>query len=202
MKRLFLSLTAFLLLSAAANAQQQWSIEVGTGIQPLHMGFPGVSPTDEEERALAELGQSPDTRDEICPSVIVSGIWRYNPHCELVLTGNITWRHYMVIQYEQFGIDPKGKPRYNLMKEEELGWRDGFPVGSGTVQWRYLWNPQHKVKLYSGCGLGLSAGTYFIPTPSLTPLGVRFGGRHLYGFVEANLGPFATFADGGVGWTF
>ena len=201
MKRFAFVLTALLLMAVSANAQKQWRLEVGTGLQPLHMGFPGVSPTNEAERELALKGQYAQRNGWFCPSVTASGVMNYTEHWELVLTGQIAWRNYNLIQYEEFGIDPYGRPRYNLQKKKDLGRQAGFPVASGTLQWRYLWNPWSDAQVYSGFGLGISAGTNFIPTPSITPLGFRATGEHLYLYFELPLGPYATFVAGGLGWT-
>ena len=201
MKRILFAITILLFTALSASAQKQWRIEAGSGIQPLHMGFPGVAPSDSKKYELAEMGQEAVVSD-YCPSAILSGVMRYSEHWELVLTGQLAWRNYNLVQYEQFGIDPYGKPRYNLGKKEDLGQRSGFPVASGTVQWRCLWNPHRKIMFYTGRGVGISAGTYFYPAPSITPVGMRVCGNHFYAFLETPIGPYATFAAGGLGWTF
>ena len=201
MKRILLAIAILLFTAFSASAQKQWRVEAGSGIQPLHMGFRGVVPSTSKEYELAEMGQEAVVSDD-GPSAIVSGVMRYSERWEIVLTGQVAWRNYNLVQYEQFGIDPNGKPRYNLGKKEDLGQRSGFPVASGTVQWRYLWNPQGTVMFYTGLGFGISAGTYYCPVPSITPMGMRVCGKHLYAFLETPIGPYATFAAGGLGWTF
>ena len=197
-----LAIIAVLLFVTANAFAQDWRLETGYGIQPLHMGFPWTSPSYTAASQLAEQGQEIDTQYGFYPNVIISVAWQYLDWCEVVLTGNVSWSHHRLVQYEQFGIDPEGRPRYDLHKKSVAGWKDSSPIASCTIQWRYLWTPRGVVKLYSGLGIGFTEGTLFLPTPSVTPLGIRIGGRHLYGYIEAPLGPYATFAAGGLGWTF
>lgn len=197
-----LATVAVLLLTAATAFAQEWRLEVASGIQPLHMGFWHISPSAKVEEQLAEVGQAIDTGKGFYPSVILSGVWHYTERWELVLTGEVCWSHHRLIQYGQFGIDPSGNPRYDLTQHTDIGWKDSSPVASGTLQWRYLWTPWSVVNLYSGVGFGLSGGTHYIPVPCITPIGIRVGGSHIYGFVEAPLGPYAAFLAGGLGWTF
>ena len=131
-----------------------------------------------------------------------SDLWRTGYRWETLVTGSFSWIHAPVTQYETFGIDPQGKPRYDLTKRTPAGWKNMFPTGSITVQWRVFWNPQWKVQPYSGFGAGLSTATEWIPLSSLVPVGVRFGRGHLYGFLETGFTPFATIGHGGLGWRF
>ena len=193
---------AILLLSSAVSHAQQWRVEIGTGLQPLHMGFIGNIPSPAAEERLAEQGQRLDERDGFFPNIFISGVWNYTEHWELVLTGDYCWSHHRVIQYGQFGIDPQGRPRYNL-REWSKGRRiDSSPIASATLQWRRLLNPRNAVKAYSAIGLGINSGSSFIFTPSVTLIGLRYGGRHIYGYLEAPLSPYATFVAGGLGWSF
>lgn len=198
-----LAIAALLLISCPAFAQQ-WRIEIGTGLQPLHMGFIGNVPSWALERELADKGQEINQSDGFFPSVIASGIYLVEKRVEIVLTGNVAWSHHALIQYDAYegGFDPNGKPRYNLSAGKKIGMKDSSAIASFTGQCRYLWTPESKAILYSAIGVGISAGTYYIPTPTITPIGIRLGGRHLYAFVESSLGPFASFVDGGLGCTF
>jgi hypothetical protein len=165
------------------------------------MGFWGNTYAIKE--SLAEKGQEVSSSGMFRPNIIASVVWQRCEHWEWVLTGEVCWSQYRVIQYKQFGYDPEGKPRYDLNKASDAGWVASSPIASGTLQWRYLWNPWYRtVRIYSGFGVGLCAGTKYIPTPSITPIGIRISGRHLYGFVEMPVGPFAYILDGGLGWTF
>lgn len=194
-------MAALLLAVVSANAQKQWRLEVGTGFQPAHMMFPGVAPSRQAERELAMKGQRANV-DFMCPNVIASGVMNYKEHWEFVLTGEVAWRSYHLIQYEEFGIDPSGNPRFNLRKQKDLGSRMGFPIASGTAQWRYLWNPWSNAQVYTGFGVGITAGTNYCPTPSFTPLGFRACGEHMYLYLELPLGPYASLVAGGLGYTF
>ena len=201
MKRFF---CLFLVLLATVSAYGQdfrksFSLEIGAAPGPLHMQ---AGPSWTEKKDLAEQGQEAFTHDIIPPAVSLSAVWRIGYRWETLVTGSFSWIHAPVTQYETFGIDPQGKPRYDLTKGTPAGWKNMFPTGSITVQWRVFWNPQWKVQPYSGFGAGLSTATEWIPLPSLVPVGVRFGRGHLYGFLETGFTPFATIGHGGLGWRF
>lgn len=201
MKRFF---CLFLVLLATVSAYGQdfrksFSLEIGAAPGPLHMQ---AGPSWTEKKDLAEQGQEAFTHDIIPPAVSLSAVWRIGYRWETLVTGSFSWIHAPVTQYETFGIDPQGKPRYDLTKGTPAGWKNMFPTGSITVQWRVFWNPQWKVQPYSAFGAGLSTATEWIPLPSLVPVGVRFGRGHLYGFLETGFTPFATIGHGGLGWRF
>ena len=198
----FFSMFLVLLATVSAHGQdfrKSFSLEIGAAPGPLHMQ---AGPSWTEKKDLAEQGQEAFTHDIIPPAVSLSAVWRTGYRWETLVTGCFSWIHAPVTQYETFGIDPQGKPRYDLTKGTPAGWKDLFPTGSITVQWRVFWNPQWKVQPYSGFGAGLSTATEWIPLPSLVPVGVRFGRGHLYGFLETGFTPFATIGHGGLGWRF
>ena len=168
MKRFF---SLFLVLLATVSAYGQdfrksFSLEIGAAPGPLHMQ---AGPSWKEKKDLAEQGQEAFTHDIIPPAVSLSAVWRTGYRWETLVTGCFSWIHAPVTQYETFGIDPQGKPRYDLTKGTPAGWKNMFPTGSITVQWRVFWNPQWKVQPYSGFGAGLSTATEWIPLPSLVP---------------------------------
>ena len=198
----FFSMFLVLLATVSAHGQdfrKSFSLEIGAAPGPLHMQ---AGPSWTEKKDLAEQGQEAFTHDIIPPAVSLSAVWRTGYRWETLVTGCFSWIHAPVTQYETFGIDPQGKPRYDLTKGTPAGWKDLFPTGSITVQWRVFWNPQWKVQPYSAFGAGLSTATEWIPLPSLVPVGVRFGRGHLYGFLETGFTPFATIGHGGLGWRF
>lgn len=204
MKRAVLTLA--LLLSAAASVfadepekVRSFSLELGVGAMPLHMYlvFPASA-----ERELADLGQrSGDSKFDV-PAISLSEVWRLNGHWEVALTEGVCWRYFDIIQYPEFGIDPDGKPRYDLHKGYSIGAKATPPVVSLTGQLRFIWSPKWKVTAYSAVQIGFTTASYIIPLPGITPVAVRYGGKHLYGFAEVTLGPVASFAHGGLGWRF
>lgn len=202
-----LALALLLGASVAAHAQdgdvmspawKSFSIEAGVGLMPLHMT---ESPSRDEEEAFAQLGQG-ISHNGTAPSFSLSAVWRTNRIIEMVLTGGVASRPLEIKQYDTFGIDPSGKPRYNLYKGYIAGTVLAKPVFSlcGQVRFRWLNNPS--LTLYSGVGLGLTTVTAFVPMPDITPIAMRLGGRHFYFFGETTLGPRATFVHGGLGWRF
>ena len=208
MKAHLTALMALLLLGATAFAQEeeppffkQFSVEIATGLPPIHTLLE-VNGT-KYDKSLAQQGKQPDMDGAWMPALSVSAVWKTAPRWEMVLTGGVSWCHHKVIQYGTFGIDPQGKPRYDLTKETPVGgWVDSSPVASLTVQERVFWNPRWKVQMYSAFGLGLTTSSNLVPIPSLMPVCIRLGGRHLYCYAETGFSPFASYLHGGLGFKF
>ena len=207
MNRILISM-ACLLLSVAALSQEKepfhgsWSVEIGTGIYPFYMTDLFV-PTRDLETELADKGQEIyNTSQAFVSSVSVAGVYRFGPHSEVTATGQLHWRHYQIIQYPAFGTDPNGKDRYDLNQKAEYV-RDGNVwVPALTFRYRYLYNPEHFVTVYTGFGLGFNYSSVFMVIPEVTPIGLRFGRDHFYAFAELTIGNVATLAHGGLGWKF
>ena len=209
MKRRFIIAAVLILTAASAFAadddtsgvpfRKSFSLELGTGLQPLHMT---LSPTMKEEDALTEIGQEIKGEATINPTISLSEVWRFDPHWEFCLTEGICWKYMEVWQYDTFGIDPKGKPRYDLNKHTSLGMKPFKPIGTLSAQIRFIWVPEWKVAVYSAVGAGFSTATEFIPLPQVTPIALRVGGEHFYFFEETTLGPIASFVHLGLGWKF
>ena len=185
-----------------APFRKRYSLEVGAGYGPFHMQIRNVSPSWEKQRELAQNGMEAQGDGTLCPALSLSGVWRYDPRWELVITGGISWSRHPVVQYETFGVDPQGQPRYDLNKGHPAGWMNSTPVGTLTCQWRIFWNPEWPVQPYSAFGFGLTTISELIPIPGITPVGVRYGGEHFYAFAEAPINTIALFAQFGVGWRF
>ena len=201
----FAALLAFGFSAYAADGDEvpfskSFSLELGTGIQPLHMTF---APTYDEEKILAKSGQAFNKGDDyFCPTLSLSEVWRFAPHWEFCLAEGIGWKHMPVIQYDTFGIGPSGEPRYDVSKGSPAGWKATRPIGSLTAQARFIWSPRWAVTVYSALGVGFTTSTVYIPIPSVTPVALSIGKNHFYGFAELTLGPIASFAHGGFGWKF
>ena len=203
MKARLIAVVILLGFAFSAHAQDstfvaKYSIEIGTGIQPLQMTY---YPTGAVQKRLLEQGKGVNEDGMFCPVITLSGVMRFNWKNELTLTGGVSWCHHRIMEYPVFGTDPYGKPRYDVTAGKNVGWMDSSPCFSLLIQWRHLWNPKNLATLYSGAGLGYSFGLSF-PIPSLTPIGLRVGGEHFYGFVEGTIGPIATYVHGGLGWHF
>ena len=182
--------------------KRYFSLELGAGHGPYHMFLRSVSPSWERQKELAQEGLVAKGDGVFYPAVSLSGVYRFAYRWEVTLTGGVSWSHHPVIQYDTFGVDPQGNPRYDLNKGHDAGWRDSTPVGTLTCQARVFWNPEWRVQPYSAFGFGFTSASSAIPIPAVTPLGVRYGGRHLYFFVETPLNPVALFLHGGFGWQF
>lgn len=201
-------IAVFLLLPFLAAAQElpfhkRFSVELGTGYQPLHMT---LSPSRAVEDALEQKGQAVVKQGAFYPVISVSGIWRTGQRTELGLAAGFSWCHHEVVQYDSFGVDPDGNPRYDLTHSTPAGWKDSTPIPSLTFRYRHLWNPDRGLVFYSGAGLGLIPATGsdipVVPLPELTPIGARIAGRHFYFFLECTMGPVASVGHGGFGWLF
>ena len=198
MRTHILALLLFLGVSTSAFAQR-FSLEAGVGIQPLHMSS---APGTGLEKQLADKGIQITDKDKFCPTFSLSGIWRAMPKNEFLLTVGLSWRRYQMTQYETFGKDPQGRPRYDLSKGQAAGSATAF-VPSFTLRYRHFWSQAEKpLLLYSGLGVGFIPTITWTPMPELLPLGLRFNGAHFYGFVDLTVGPVATALHGGVGWKF
>lgn len=208
MKRFLIAALALLAGSFAAFGQEDsfrktFSLELGVAPGPLHMMFPGVSPDDHTEDVWADQGRRADKSTGYYPAFTLSGAIRTWDRWETVVTAGVSWYRSRLIQYEPFGIDPQGKPRYDLTKVTPVGgWVDSSPVASLTVQERVFWNPRWKVQMYSAFGLGLTTSSNLVPIPSLMPVCIRLGGRHLYCYAETGFSPFASYLHGGLGFKF
>lgn len=203
-----LSITLLLAAVSSAFAQEKpvyqktFSVEVGTGIMPLHMTF---SPSREVETAYAKKGQSIGTGGAAAkyPVIDITGVIQSAHHHEFTLSAGVSWCHHKVYQHSTWGIDPNGEPRYNLNDKTPIGWADSSPFFSLTSHWRYLWNPSSSAVIYSGLGLGLvMEASGCAPIPSVIPIALRYGGKHFYGYLENMIGPMATLIHGGLGWRF
>ncbi|MBO4567020.1 MAG: hypothetical protein J5695_07320 [Bacteroidales bacterium] len=188
--------------NSAAPFQKSFSLELGSGIQPLHMT---LAPSHKEKLAYADKGIITQEAGNLdCPVISFSEVWRTRPHWELCLTEGISWKIMELRQYDNvFGTDPNGNPRYDISKSPtDIGRGASLPVGSLTFQARFIWSPKWKVTVYSALGAGLTTVTAFYPMPLVTPIALRFKGEHFYVFAEATMGPVATFGHGGIGWKF
>lgn len=181
--------------------EKSYSIEIGTGIRPFQMM---INPVRAAQVRLAPKGQDVDTDGSFYPVVNLTGVLRSGWKTEFTLSAGVSWYHHRLIQYPSFGVDPNGKPRYDLEHGERVGWMDSIPAFSGTFQWRHLWNPSNAFLVYTALGAGVTVSYFssFFPLLSLTPVAFRYGGEHFYAYTELTLGPLASFVHGGFGWRF
>lgn len=181
--------------------EKSYSIEIGTGIRPFQMM---INPLRAAQEKLAPKGQDVDTDGSFYPVVNLTGVLRSGWKTEFTLSAGASWYHHRLIQYPSFGMDPDGKPRYDLEHGERVGWMDSIPAFSGTFQWRHLWNPSNAFLVYTALGAGVTVSYFssFFPLLSLTPVAFRYGGEHFYAYTELTLGPLASFVHGGLGWRF
>ena len=182
--------------SLSVTSRRSFSLEIGTGVPPLTSLLNRPSKSE-----LADKGQEATDFHHYCLNL--TGCIRISPYAEFALTGNYSWCYHKTIQYGSFGYTHDGEPRYDLSRGTSTRWDTSNPVLSLTGQFRFLWSREWEtVQGYSALGLGLFYdGESIYPSPSLTIIGLRFGGR-LYGFVENTYGPQATFIYGGLGWKF
>lgn len=211
MRRIILAIAISCILGASVSAQEStyvFSVELGAGLGPLHMSWIGVCPTSAEIGAHRGIGQAMSRPDELAyPGVSLSVVWQNYERSEVVLSGGMSWGYSNVSQFEQFGWAPDGRPRYDMLGASTSSWTEATkPVFSATLQFRYIWTPDSKVKAYSAFGLGYSPTVDLSPVivlPCVTPIAARyFVNKHFYVFVENALNPLAFLAMGGAAWRF
>ncbi|MBP5301747.1 MAG: hypothetical protein J6Y88_00685 [Bacteroidales bacterium] len=205
MRARFILVAALLCAATTAFAQERadvtktFSVEVGTGISPLYMLD---TPSRPVQKRLAQKNLV--ALDEGCfhPVLTLTGVLRTGVKSEFTITAGTSWNHNKLIKCPVFGIDPLGQPRLNVEEGTPAGTLESSPEFSLLFQYRHLWNPQNALVCYSGIGAGFSTAMGFYPIPSFTPLALRLGGEHIYGFVEGTVSILATFVHGGLGWRF
>ena len=209
MKARLIALTALMLWGASAFAQEDadppfspyFTLEIGTGMAPLHTLLNGEWALGGD---LSDDGIRANASHYWCPSFSVSAAWHKALKWEWVVTAGFSWVHHRMMQYDTFGIDPAGRPRYDLSAPHDIGTGDSLYAPAFFTQVRRFWNPTQKVKLYSAVGIGyvVDPSDAFGVVPSITPIAVRFGTGHLKFFIENALTPAATLLDFGLGWSF
>lgn len=209
MKARLLALAALMLWGASAFAQEDidppfspyFTLEIGSGMAPLHTLANGAWALGGD---IYPEGTRADGGHYWCPSFSVSAAWHTTLKWEWVVTAGFSWVHHRMIQYDTFGIDPEGRPRYDLSAPHDIGTGDSLYAPAFFTQVRRFWNPTQKVKLYSAVGIGyvVDPSDAFGVVPSFTPIAVRFGTGHLKFFIENAITPAATLLDFGLGWTF
>ena len=185
----------------SVDFQPAFTLEIGSGWTPIHtlVNMSGLR----RDFGLADKGQQASSSNAWGPTIFLSAAWQTYLRWEFVLTGGLSWCNYRVIQYDTYGWDPQGKPRYDLDNPLRTYRRNSHYAGALFFQARRFWNPTQKVKLYSAAGVGLyTDGKEFLPVPSFTPIAVRFGTGPLKFFIENALSPAATGWNFGLGWTF
>lgn len=181
--------------------RKTWSVEIGTGLRPLHMT---LSPSRARERELMNQGYTADKKNAYYPVISLTGILRTARKTEFSFTAGVSWCHHSLILHEAFGTDPNGNPRYSMQDGTPAGHADSTPIFTITAQWRHIWTPDRQVHLYTGLGAGLlSSGGEILPLPAITPIGIRIGAQtHFHVFVECTMSPVASIVHGGLGWKF
>ena len=183
--------------------QKTFSLEVGVGLNPLHMAF---FPTRSEEEAMAQQGQEYSSRSRSLPAFSLSAVWHTRESDEWVVSVGVSRVRYNIRQYSRFGWDPQGNPRYNLNEGVTIGPVSTPVVPTLNVLYRTFWNSNPTFTFYSALGGGLiytgTGESALIPLPALTPVGMRAGGKHLYFYLETGLTPLSSLVHGGLGWRF
>ena len=173
----------------------RFSLELGTGILPLHMLF------HDKSTEVSEIGQGASSEAMNFTAVSLSGTYRCSWSTEFVLTGGLAWVPYQITQYGIFGTDSHGRPRYDLDVREAV-WTEREYCPSLTLSYRHIWNPGRAVEWYSGLSFGLAYQDELETLPGFTIIGLRYGVEPVYFFAENTFSPIATLIHGGLGWRF
>lgn len=192
---------------ATADFEKTWSVEVGSGYPPIHATLGG---DDNMNRSLASSGQF--VTDLTPLSFTLAGVMRTSERWEMKLIADAAWQNGALMQFDTFGVDPNGQPRYRIdyQKAQYIRRVNTDFIWSLTLTFRRIWNPARDFQVYSEFGLGVLPQALFSSSlfgdvyvlPSVTPIGVRYYWDHLYLFAEIPFSPYATLIHGGVGWKF
>ena len=113
---------------------------------------------------------------------------------------------YSKYSYPKKGEDENGNPLFDWKGDREnRGVHYDLRGVMPSVMLRYYWLARKSsFQMYSAGGLAyIPEGFDSIPLfPTITPLGVRFGGRHWYGVAELTAGTTATLFLAGAGYRF
>lgn len=191
---------------ATADFEKTWSVEVGSGYPPIHATLGGGANMN---RSLASSGQF--VTDLTPLSFTLAGVMRTSERWEMKLIADFAWHNCAVKQFDTFGVDPNGQPRYIIDYDnaQYIGRRNTGYTLSLAFTFRRIWNPSKAFQVYSEFGGGIfnrptSAiiSKLYLCSFSLTPIGVRYCWDHLYLFAEIPFSPYATLIHGGLGWKF
>ena len=82
-------------------------------------------------------------------------------------------------------------------------------------EYRRIWNPDCKVKVYLAASAGLGIGCYnncksgynpgewsYVPILQFNPVGLSFGGRNVFGFAQLEIGTYLIGGRAGIGYKF
>ena len=102
---------------------------------------------------------------------------------------------------------------YDGMTDEVKGWQKSYGIAF-YPEYRRIWNPYSKVKVYLSVSAGLGVGFYnnckreynpgdwsVVPILQFTPVGISFGGK-VFGFAEIMEGTYIFGGRAGIGCKF
>ncbi len=102
---------------------------------------------------------------------------------------------------------------YDGMTDEVEGWQKSYGIAF-YPEYRRIWNPYSKVKVYLSVSAGLGVGFYnnckreynpgdwsVVPILQFTPVGISFGGK-VFGFAEIMEGTYIFGGRAGIGCKF
>ena len=82
-------------------------------------------------------------------------------------------------------------------------------------EYRRIWNPGSKVKVYLAASAGFGVGCYnnckkeyrpgewsYVPILQFNPVGLSFGGRNVFGFAQLEIGTYLFGGRAGIGYKF
>ena len=208
-KVVIVCLLSLTVLSIPARAQHfdpehRHSIEVSTGIPPLH-GFLGLDAT------VLRFERGIDAKSLCKPTVNIGYTFCISEKWDFNTVFNTCTAVYSMSQYSMVVKEGELKPdgsvakanEYDFRSEPESTWLEAYPSFSLMADVRLKWYRSESVRLYSALGAGVlpSAGDV-IPTPYFTPVGINFGNNHLYGIAELTVSSAASLVLIGAGWRF
>ena len=203
------ALAGLLLTAGEARAQHfdpahRHSIEITSGQAPLRATMFGPDNFDSSlSWEYDQRGQAASV--DWCPSINLAYAFAIDERWELHVIANYSLMRCSVRQYpamENVGMTT-GEKQWDWHAKPVSVWKENIKESVAVmVDLRWKWFRWENGALYSALGAGLPIVENPVPTPYITPIGVRIGGKHVYGLAELNLSSAATLGLAGIGIRF
>ena len=198
MKRIaILSLLLMFCLPAAGqrfDPEHRHSIEISTGIPPLHTFMLGANGSSQMYGGFRE-----STNFIAC--INLGYTYAINEKWDFNFVFDLTQKYYTRQQYAKASEEAEGYELYDYKSGPISTKSSVYLWPSYMADFRWKWYCSDSVRLYTSFGLSYLPFVWPI-FPNLTPIGINFGRNHFYGVAEISLSTAATLALVGVGYRF
>lgn len=195
-----------LLWSTAAKAQESFSWEEHRHSLEVYTGYPYfftmlIPKSSPDNTASMEGWYTGDSYKFLCPENL-SLMYSYRDNKEWEISAVVNLHGYFYNHKKYPVVD--NIPDWDAVPED-LGVKyEARGIVTGLITRRY-WVEKPGYRLYSAFGLGVllkGRGILGQVVPELTPIGIRFGRRHIYGMTDLSYGPTGIGLRLGTGYRF